>query len=279
MSATLPLANKRVLVTGAGTGIGSGVALACAKAGADVAVHYSHSKAGADETVNSICALGKNARAFKADLVDLNAVRRLSTDVVEFLGGVDVLVNNAGITFNSPFERVTAEQFDQVYNVNVRGAYFLTQSLLPSLKSGRGAIVNITSIHAFEGMQEHSVYAGTKGAIVASTRALAIELAPLGVRVNAIAPGCVPVNNYQRAIGEHDVTEMGRSIPVGHVGRPEDIGNAVVFLASDASSFVVGQTLVIDGGTTVWMPFGDQFRQPLAEKGVQFGRGYVPGVR
>lgn len=265
-------------MTGAGTGIGRGIAMGCAKEGADVAVHYSQSKSGADETVKAIRELGRRADAFKADLADVDAVRRLAEEAASFLGGVDVLANNAGITFNAPLDRVTAEQFDRVYQVNVRGPYFLVQSLLPSLKSNRGAIVNITSIHAFEGMQEHSVYAGTKGAIVASTRALAIELAPLGVRVNAIAPGCVPVENYEKAIGAYDVEEMGRNIPAGFVGRPEDIANAVVFLASEEGRFLIGQTLVIDGGTTAWMPFGDQFRQPLAEKGVQFGGGYMPGV-
>jgi 3-oxoacyl-[acyl-carrier protein] reductase len=107
---------------------------------------------------------------------------------------------------------------------------------------------------------------------------MAVELAPSGVRVNAIAPGCVPVANYEKAIGAYDVEEMGRNIPIGYVGRPEDIGNAVVFLASDEGRFILGQTLVIDGGTTSWMPFGDQFRQPLAGRGLQFGGGYVPGV-
>jgi NAD(P)-dependent dehydrogenase (short-subunit alcohol dehydrogenase family) len=96
--------------------------------------------------------------------------------------------------------------------------------------------------------------------------------------VNAIAPGCVPVANYEKAIGSYDVNEMGNNIPAGYVGTPEDIGKAVVFLASEDGRFIVGQTLVIDGGTTSWMPFGDQFRHPLAEKGLQFGGGYVPGV-
>jgi NAD(P)-dependent dehydrogenase (short-subunit alcohol dehydrogenase family) len=269
---------KRVLVTGGGTGIGQGIALECARAGASVAVHYSHSADGAEEIVKTIQQLGGRAASFGADFNDLDSVTRLARDASEFLGGVDVLVNNAGITLNVPFDRVTPEQFDTLYRVNVRAGYFLTQRLLNGLVNNRGAVINITSIHAFEGMREHSVYAGTKGAIVAYTRALAIELAPLGVRVNAIAPGCVPVANYEKAIGKYDVEDIGRNIPTGYVGMPEDIGKAVVFLASTGGRFILGQTLVIDGGTTSWMPFGEQFRQPIADSGVQFGRGYVPGV-
>jgi NAD(P)-dependent dehydrogenase (short-subunit alcohol dehydrogenase family) len=278
MSRSRRLEGKRVVVTGAGTGIGSGIAQVCAAEGAKLAIHYSHSQTGARETAESIRSTGGSAETFQADLADVDAVKRLARETRDFLGGVDVLVNNAGITFNAPFDQVTLEQFDRVYQVNVRGPYFLVQSLLPSLRENRGAVVNITSIHAFEGMQEHSVYAGTKGAIVASTRAMAVELAPQGVRVNAIAPGCVPVANYEKVMGKYDVNEMGRNIPAGYVGTPEDIGKAVVFLASDDGRFIVGQTLVMDGGTTSWMPFGDQFRQPLAENGLQFGGGYVPGV-
>jgi NAD(P)-dependent dehydrogenase (short-subunit alcohol dehydrogenase family) len=96
--------------------------------------------------------------------------------------------------------------------------------------------------------------------------------------VNAIAPGCVPVTSYAKAVGPIDVEQLGRGIPAGYVGAPQDIGKAVVFLASDDSKFIIGQTLVVDGGTTSWMPFGEQFRDSMAEKGLQFGRGYLPGV-
>lgn len=275
MSRTGRLSGKRVLVTGAGTGIGQGIAIACAREGATVAIHYSHSDAGARETVAQIERIGGQAEIFKADFADLDQVKRLAADVLERFGGLDVLVNNAGITFNAPFADVTAEQFDHMVAVNLRGGYFLTQALLDPLKESRGAVVNLTSIHALEGYQEHSVYAGTKGAIVAMTRALAIELAPQGVRVNAIAPGCVPVESHEAAVGQVDLDQVGRTIPAGYVGTPADIGAAVVFLASDDGRFIVGQTLVIDGGTTSWMPFGEQFREPLASAGVQFGKNYI----
>ena len=279
MAETNSMQHKRVLVTGSGTGIGSGIAREFAAAGADVAVHCSRSKEGAEALVEELTTeYGCKSAVFQADLSRLDAVERLASESCQFLGGLDVLVNNAGITFNMPFGKITPEQFDKVYHVNVRGGFFLLQHCLPHLEKSQGSVINITSIHAYEGMPEHSVYAGTKGAIVASTRALAIELAMKGVRVNGIAPGCVPVDNYTPAVGEYDAEEIGNVIPAGYVGTPSDIGRATLFLASDASRFIVGQTLVIDGGTTSWLPFNDSFRQAPSSSGVQFGKGYVPGI-
>lgn len=277
MSGSQRLAGKRVLVTGAGTGIGQGIAIRCAREGAKVAVHYyASSDSGAQATVAAIRELGGEAEFFKADISDISQIHELTGWALQYLGGVDALVNNAGITFNSPIAEVTPQQWDHMYKVNVRGGYFLTQSLLTSLQSNRGAVINLSSIHAFEGYQEHSIYAGTKGAIVAMTRALSIELAPLGIRVNAVAPGCIPVESHEIAAGKADLVEVGRNIPTGYVGTPEDIGAAVAFLASEDGRFIVGQTLVIDGGTTSWMPFGQQFRAPLRSAGVQFGAEYMP---
>jgi NAD(P)-dependent dehydrogenase (short-subunit alcohol dehydrogenase family) len=271
--------NKRVLVTGAGTGIGSGIALAFAKEGADVALHYSQSFEDADGIVSRITAAGGRAKAFKADFAKAEVLPKLAREVVAFLGGVDVLVNNAGITMNRPFGQATIEQFDQLYNVNVRAPYFLTQALLPELLASRGAVINLSSIHAFEGYTEHSIYAGTRGAIVAFTRQLAIELGPRGVRVNAIAPGMVPVPNQVKAMPgttlEQLISESGKVVPCGFAGTPDDIANVALFLASDASRYIVGQTLIVDGGTTSWMPFGEQFKEPVAG---QFGIGYLPGL-
>jgi NAD(P)-dependent dehydrogenase (short-subunit alcohol dehydrogenase family) len=170
--------DKRVLVTGAGTGIGQGIALAFARRGAAVAVHYSHSSAGAEAVVKEITASGGVAAAFQADFAQVTSLERMAREVVTFLGGLDVLVNNAGITMNRPFGKVTVEQFDLLYQVNVRAPFFLSQALLPELEKSRGVIINLSSIHAYEGYIEHSVYAATRGAIVSLTRQLAIELAP-----------------------------------------------------------------------------------------------------
>ncbi len=273
------LQGKRILVTGAGTGIGRGIALEFARQGAILAAHYAHSAAGAQELVAEIQAAGGTARAFGADLASLPALQALAGEALAFLGGLDVLVNNAGITMNRPFDLTTPEQFDTLYAVNVRAPYFLTQALLPELERSRGAVINLSSVHAFEGVTEHSVYAGTRGAIVAFTRQLAIELAPRGVRVNAIAPGAVPVPNHFKSTPDVDVEaairESGKGIPSGFAGTPLDIANVAVFLASEASRYILGQTLIVDGGTTSWMPFGEQFKQPMT---AQFGLGYVPGL-
>ncbi len=270
-----PWQHKRVLITGAGTGIGKGIANHFAAAGAKVVFHHSRSAEGARGEVARINAAGGQAKAIGADFTRIDEVRRLAAESLDYLGGLDVLVNNAGISMNRPFAQVTPEQFDTLYHVNVRAGFFLTQALIPALIAARGVVINISSIHAYEGMQEHSVYAGTRAAVVGFTRQLAIELAPQGVRVVGIAPGSVAVENQFDAIPGFNPDAYGNSIPAGFIGRPHDIAEVALFLAGPGARYIVGQTLVVDGGTTSWMPFGDGFRQPL---GFSFGKGYVPGL-
>jgi glucose 1-dehydrogenase len=274
MNSDRAMTGKRVLVTGAGTGIGRGVALVFAQQGAAVALHYSHSRDGAAAAVADIRRAGGRAEAFAADFNTVDEVRTMARQARDYLGGLDVLVNNAGITLNLPFEKVTPEQFDTLWHVNLRAQFFLTQAVLPALLASRGAIVNITSIHALAAFPGHSVYAGTKGAIVAYTRELAIELAPRGVRVNAIAPGAVPVENHYK-LPNFKVDDVARGIPCGYAGTPEDIGKLAVFLAGDGGRFIIGQTIVADGGTTSWMSFDEGFK---AQSPAPFGQGYVPGI-
>lgn len=270
---------KRVLVTGSGTGLGQGIALEFARQGAAVAVHYSHSATGADATVKQIVDAGGRAAAFKADFRETAPIKTLAREAVAFLGGLDVLVNNAGITMNRSFDKTTVEQFDTLYAVNVRAPYFMSQALAPELEKSRGVIINIASIHAFRAFIEHTVYAGTRGAMVAFTRNLAVELAPRGIRVVGLAPGAVPIPSHFKSTPgvdmEKAVREFGKSIPAGFAGTPGDIGRIAVFLASGAARYIVGQTLVADGGTTALMHFGEDFKQPMT---AQFGQGYVPGL-
>jgi NAD(P)-dependent dehydrogenase (short-subunit alcohol dehydrogenase family) len=268
---------KRVLVTGSGTGIGKGVALEFCREGADVAFHYSGSQAGAMAAVEQAKREGATkVTAIHADFRQFDAAAQLAAKAVEFLGGIDILVNNAGITLNRPFEKVTQEQFDTVFHVNIRAMYFVTQAVVPTmLQQGAGAVVNISSIHSLEAYPEHTVYAATKGAINAFTRVLAIELAPKKIRVNAVVPGSVEVEAYHKMDPKYDVKEAGKNIPAGFVGQPIDIAKAVLFLASDDARYIFGQALVVDGGTTSWMPFGQGYCQPMTW---QFGRDYVPGL-
>ncbi len=276
MTQSRRMEGRRVLVTGSGTGIGRGVALEFAREGAAVVLHYAHSEAGAASAVDEIRSDGGTAEAFQADLADIEQVRALASQAIEFLGGLDVLVNNAGITMNKPFLQVTPEQFDTLYDVNIRGMYFLTQAAVPTMiEQGSGAVINLTSVHAFAGMTEHTIYAGTKAAIVGFTRVLALELATKGVRVNAIAPGWILVENHLKVLGEFDQQSAGTTIPAGLIGAPHDIGKLALFLASDESRYIVGQTLVIDGGMLAIMPLSGDFREPRQE---QWGQGYVPGL-
>ncbi len=280
MSCLGKLSDKKALVTGSGTGIGREIALEFARQGADVVLHYAHSDEGARSAIEEIRAMGRNATAFRANFDDVGEVVALAESALEFLGGVDCLVNNAGITFNKPFLKVTQEQFDRMYHVNIRAQFFLTQRIVAEMeRSGGGAICNITSIHGVQGAPEHSVYAGTKGAIVSYTRALAVELAHKGVRVNAIAPGWVTVENYYNVLPgfseEGARRDAAQKIPLGRAGAPLDIAKLAAFLCSDDAGYIVGQTIVADGGTTSLMSLISDFRN---ESSARFGKGYLPGV-
>ena len=274
------LQGKRALITGSGTGIGREIALEFSREGADVVLHYAHSARGAEAAVAEIKAAGRKAEVFKADFASATEPVELGRKAVEVLGGIDCLVNNAGITFNKPFADVTVEQLNHIYNVNVRAPFLLTQAVVADmLAHGGGAICNITSIHGLQGAPEHSAYAATKGAIIAMTRSLAVELAHKGIRINAIAPGCIPVENYNIVIpgfSKDDFEEMaGAKIPAGRTGTPLEIAKLAVFLCSDAAAFIVGQTIVVDGGTTTLMSLISDFRN---ESPARFGSGYIPGI-
>jgi NAD(P)-dependent dehydrogenase (short-subunit alcohol dehydrogenase family) len=246
------LQGRKVLVTGSGTGIGREVALEIARQGADVILHYSSSKDGAESAMAEARQAGVRADACRADLGIAEECFRLVDFTVATLGGIDVLVNNSGITHRQPFLDVTPEQFDRVYNVNMRGQYFCAQQAVRyMLTQEGGVIINMTSVHAFAAMPLHSVYAGTKGAIVAWTRELAIELAPT-IRVNAIAAGWIDVPRQHQSPG-YNPDRAKRTVPAARTGQPLDIAKACVYVASDDASFMTGQTLVIDGGTTAWM--------------------------
>lgn len=275
----LMCAGRKFLVTGAGTGIGRGVALRLAELGADVALHYSHSADGAESAVSMIRSLGRSAVALQADLADAYAAKELSTRAADSLGGLDGLVNNAGITMNRPILDTSVDQYDVLFNVNMRGMYFVTQGAAAIMVAASGGtVVNISSVHAYTGMVEHSVYAATKAAIVGFTRTTSIELIQVGVRMNCIASGWVLVENQRKALGlteDFDEVAAGHVLPVGFIGTGTDMGNIVAFLSTDVSRYIVGQTIVCDGGQTTLMPTTGNFREPTK---TQYGQGYVPGL-
>ena len=199
--------------------------------------------------------MGHRSDAFQADFDRLEEAVKLGEQAITFLGRIDCLVNNSGITFNKPFLEVTPKQFDRLYHVNVRAQYFLTQCVVQDMLTHDGsAVCNISSIHGVSGAPEHSVYAGTKGALIAQTRSLAVEMAHQGIRINAIAPGYF-ATEMNTALLEDKVFNAwveGRT-PAGRWAKPEELGGAVVFLASDAAAYVNGHILAVDGGLSVTM--------------------------
>ena len=258
------LDGKLILVTGAGTGIGQGVALQVAKLGADVVLHYASSAQGALAAAEEIRSIGRRAVAIQADLSVVAECRRLVDEAAATLGGLDGLINNAGVTQTVDFLDVTEEQFDRLYALNMRGQFFCAQQAVRHMTARRaavaaqhpawsGSIVNVSSVHAIAGFPGHSVYAGTKGAIVAFSRELAVELIPLRIRVNVMAPGTIEVASYWRTDPTYS-REVGNTVvPWGRVGLPADVGYLAAYLLSDASEFMTGQSIFFDGGLTAKM--------------------------
>ena len=272
------LAGKRALVTGADIGIGREIALEFARQGADVVLHYSHHQQGARCAADEILSMGRQAMVVGADFDCLDEVFALADHAIRAFGSIDCLVNNAGITYNQPFFEVRPEQFDKLFNVNFRAQYFLTQRIARHMVDGKGgAICNISSIHGLQGAPDHSAYAATKGSILAYTRSVAVELAHRGVRVNAIAPGWITVESYFQTIPGFSEEQARRdayaSVPAARYGLPIDVAMLAAFLCCDESSFIVGQTIALDGGTTSLMSLMANFRNPSAAR---FGRSYLP---
>ena len=248
--------NKRVLVTGGGRGIGRGVALEFAKEGADVAVHYSSSADRALAVVEEIRGIGRKSEAFHADFHEADRVSAMADKTIDFLGGIDVVVNNAGFTTSGAIDKTRPEVWDRVFEINVRGMYLVAQAAVEPMKAQKsGSIVNITSVHAFNALVDHSLYAATKGAIVAFTRTLSVELAPMGIRVNAIAPGLIVVDHIYDNVPGFDPEELAKqSIPAQIPGQPWDVARLAIFLSSEESRYIVGQTIVLDGGQNCTVP-------------------------
>jgi glucose 1-dehydrogenase len=249
------LLGRKALVTGSSKGIGHAIAIRLAQEGADVAVNYHSDPAGAEEALAEIEALGRRGASIKADLGDVGDVQRLVAASAEALGGLDVLVNNAGIEKHAAFVDVTERDFDAVLNVNLKGVFFATQGFVRQCVAARrpGKVVNISSVHEEMAFPNFAAYCASKGGVRMLTRTLAVELGPLGVTVNSIAPGAIetPINSALL----HDPVKLQSlvgQIPLARLGRPSDVANLAVFLASGESDYVTGSTYFVDGGLSVF---------------------------
>ncbi|HWV99411.1 MAG TPA: glucose 1-dehydrogenase [Candidatus Acidoferrum sp.] len=244
------LTGKVAVVTGASKGIGAAIAKELAAEGAAVVVNYSSSKAEGEKVVTEITAAGGKALAVQANMSRQPEIERLFAKSKEAFGRLDILVNNAGLYEFLPLEKVTEEHFHKHFNLNVLGLLFASQGAVKQFDATGGSIINISSVVSTLAIPQSAVYSGTKGAVDAITRSLASELGPRGIRVNAIRPGMVETEGTRSAgIAESDMRrQVEAQTPLGRIGRPQDIAGTAVFLASDDSSWITGETFVISGG-------------------------------
>jgi 3-oxoacyl-[acyl-carrier protein] reductase len=244
------LTGKVAVVTGASKGIGASLAKSLATEDASVVVNYSSSKEGAEKVVKEITANGGKAVAVQANMAQKSDIERLFAQAKNTFGKVDILVNNAGIYEFFPLEKLTEEHFHKQFNLNVLGLLLASQAAANQFDGTGGSIINISSVVSTLAIPESAVYSGTKGAVDAITRSLAAELGPRGIRVNAIRPGMVETEGTQSAgIAESDIRkQVEAATPLRRIGQPQDIAGAAVFLASDDSSWITGETFVISGG-------------------------------
>jgi 3-oxoacyl-[acyl-carrier protein] reductase len=244
------LAGNVALVTGAGRGIGQAIALAFARAGADIAVHYRNSAVGAERTASDIRALGRHAETLQADIGVVAEGQRLVADTVERFGRLDILVNNAGTFDTTPLFRITEARFDAIMATDFKGPYFLAQAAARQMVAQEsGIIINVASGVAKDADPGYFVgtpYAGAKAALWRASQRLAMELGPYGIRVNVIVPGFI--HSKAGPLPEYVRSRFAPLAALKRTGVVEDVARVALFLASDDSRFITGQTLVVDGG-------------------------------
>ena len=259
------LAGQKALITGANSGIGEGVAIALGRAGADVVVNYVEGDAAANAVGDKIKQFGGNAIMHKADVSSEDEVGGMFERAVREFGTIDILVNNAGLQRDSAFADMTLEQWNKVIGVNLTGQFlcaraaireFLRRGVVPSVSRAAGKVICMSSVHQLIPWAGHANYATSKGGIKLLMESMAQELAPKRIRVNGIAPGAIktPINASAWSTPEA-LAGLLTLIPCGRIGLPEDIARAAVWLASDESDYVVGTTLFVDGGMTLYPGF------------------------
>ena len=242
------LENKTAIITGATRGIGRGIALEFAKQGANVAFTYSSSLDAAKSLENELIELGVKAKGFQSNAADFDAAQDLAKSVLEEFGTIDVLVNNAGITKDNLLMRISEDDFDKVIEVNLKSVFNLTKAVIrPMMKQRKGSIINMSSVVGLKGNAGQANYAASKAGILGFSKSVALELGSRNIRSNVVAPGFIETEMTAK-LDEKVVEGWRNEIPLKRGGTPEDIANACVFLASDMSAYITGQTLSVDGG-------------------------------
>jgi len=242
------LKGQTALVTGASKGIGRGIAFQLAKHGANVAFTYLSSVEKGKALESELAALGIKAKGYQSDASDFNAAEKLINDVLADFGGLNIVVNNAGITRDGLLMRMTEQQFNEVIQTNLNSVFNITKACQkPMLKQKSGSIINITSVVGVKGNAGQSNYAASKAGIIGFTKSIALELGSRNIRCNAIAPGFIETEMTD-VLPEETVKQWREAIPMKRGGSPDDIANAVVFLASDMAAYITGQVIHVNGG-------------------------------
>ncbi|NQX82055.1 MAG: 3-oxoacyl-[acyl-carrier-protein] reductase [Flavobacteriaceae bacterium] len=242
------LENKTAIITGATRGIGRAIAIEYAKQGANVAFTYSSSVDAAVKLEEELTSLGIKAKGYKSNAAKFDAAQELAADVLKEFGSIDILVNNAGITRDNLLMRMSEQDFDDVIEVNLKSVFNLTKAVIkPMMKQRKGSIINMSSVVGVNGNAGQSNYSASKAGILGFSRSVALELGSRNIRSNVIAPGFIETEMTEK-LDQEVVKGWRKSIPLRRGGTPEDIANVCVFLASDMSAYVTGQTLGVDGG-------------------------------
>tara|TARA_B110001469_G_scaffold126160_1_gene143110 strand:- start:2446 stop:3192 length:747 start_codon:yes stop_codon:yes gene_type:complete len=242
------LENKSAIITGATRGIGRGIAIEFAKQGANVAFTYSSSIEAAEALVTELKAFGVAAKGYQSNAADFDAAQELAKEVLKEFGAIDILVNNAGITKDNLLMRISEDDFDKVIEVNLKSVFNLTKAVIrPMMKQRAGSIINMSSVVGLKGNAGQANYAASKAGIIGFSKSVALELGSRNVRSNVVAPGFIETEMTDK-LDEAVVQGWRDSIPLKRGGKPQDIANACVFLASDMSAYITGQTLSVDGG-------------------------------
>ena len=245
----MSLNGKTALVTGASRGIGRAIALRLAEDGANVAVIYAGSADKAEAVVNEITSLGVNAKAYRCNVADSAAVNETVKAVTNDLGKIDILVNNAGITRDGLMLRMKDEDFDAVLDTNLKGAFNMIRACYSGfIRKKSGRIINISSVSGIMGNAGQANYSASKAGVIGLTKSVARELASRGITCNAVAPGFIQTDMTEN-LGDNN--PLLNSIPLGRMGKPEDIAAAVAFLASDSAAYITGEVLKVDGGLAI----------------------------